>query len=128
MQLLHTSNLIGFPKFWLLTHSSDVIHPQMCDFGSGYETTAAKKSMKVAFCVSFNHYSKLLGRMTILFEDTVHPEAAMPFWKLQFNMNYKTAIFVVCAQGCCVYCCFINLICIKRVARNLHIESEEHSA
>ena len=37
--------------------------------------------------------------MTILFEDTVHREAAMPFWKLQFNINYKAAIFV-CAYGC----------------------------
>ena len=49
--------------------------------------------------------------MTILFEDTVHPEAATPFRKLQFNINYKTAIFVVCAHGCCVYCCF--LICSR---------------
>ena len=39
--------------------------------------------------------------MTILFEDTVHPEAAnLPFWKLQLNMNYKTAIFVICTHGC----------------------------
>ena len=46
--------------------------------------------------------------MTILFEGTVHPEAAMPFWKLQFNMNYESAIFVVCAHGYCVYNWFIN--------------------
>ena len=35
MLLLHT------PKFWLLTHGGDVIHPQLRKVGSGYETTAA---------------------------------------------------------------------------------------
>ena len=51
--------------------------------------------------------------MTILFEDTVHPETGMPFWKLQFNINYKTAIFVACAHGCCVYCfLFFNVIAL----------------
>ena len=109
-------NLIGCPNFWLLTCSGDVINLQLHNFGSRYETTAAKKSIKVIACVSllpFDHYSKLLGRMTILFEDTAYPEAAMPFWKLQFNINYKTAILVVCAHGCCVYCClFINLIAL----------------
>ena len=47
--------------------------------------------------------------MTILFEDRVHLEAAMPFCKLQFNINCKFAIFVVSTQGCWVYCCFIYL-------------------
>ena len=52
MQLLHASNLIGSPKFWLITRSSDVIHPQLRNFGSGYETTAAKKRMQIATYVS----------------------------------------------------------------------------
>ena len=89
----------------------------MCNLGLGMRLLLPKKSIKVTDCVSlqpFNHYSKLLGRMTILFEDRVHPEAAMPFWKLQLSNNYKTAIFVVCAHGCCVYCClFINLIALR---------------
>ena len=57
--------------------------------------------------------------MTILFEDTIHLEAAMRFWNLQFNINYKTAIFVVCAHGCCVYCC--HLIALRIIARNKKI-------
>ncbi|KAL5459870.1 hypothetical protein EMCRGX_G033257 [Ephydatia muelleri] len=64
-------------------YAGDVIHPQLRNFGFGYETTAVKKSTKDDNIV----------------EDTVHPEAAVPFWKLQFNINYKTAIFVACTQG-----------------------------
>ena len=48
--------------------------------------------------------------MTVLFEDTVHPDAVMSFWKLQFNMKVlQTVIFVVCAHGCCVYSCYIDI-------------------
>ena len=85
---------------------------QLRNFESGYETTAAKKSTKLTTYVIITIIQslfKITWEVTILFEDTVHPEGTMPFWKLQFNMNYKTAIFVVCAHDCCVYGCIIYL-------------------
>ena len=58
----------------------------------------------------------------------------MPFWKLQFNMNYKTAIFVVCTHDCCVYGCIIYLFdmhngnygIIARLTKNEHSFSIPH--
>ena len=50
--------------------------------------------------------------MTILFEDTVHLEAAMPFWKLQFDMNYQTGIYLLSVHmvAMCTAVVFIYLI------------------
>ena len=48
--------------------------------------------------------------MTILFEDAVLPEAAMPFWNLQFNMNYKLLSFLsVYMVAVCTIVLFIPL-------------------
>ena len=84
---------------------------------SGYETTAAKKSMKVLITIQLPF--KSLGRMTILFEDTVHPEAAMPFSNPQFNINHKTykngmhvSLLSVHKVAGCTVVLFINLISI----------------
>ena len=68
--------------------------------------------MKVTACAIQSLFNITWQDDYIFFEDTVYPGAAMLFWKLQFN--YKTAIVVVCAHGCCVYCClFIYLIALR---------------
>ena len=134
MQLLHTSNLIGFR---LLTRSGDVIHPQLCNFGSGYETAAAKKSMKVTIVYPYNHSITLQNYL-----------AGWQYClKIQFTLKQQ-CVFGSCSSILttsllfllsvhmvgCVYCCFINLRCSRARNKNyltraqFHIESEKLSA